>query len=171
MGVDVENSGMVQLVSLRASWLVYIYFLLGLWPSCSRSHLAPWACHVTWTCVCSSVAQVLSSLFLCVLEMRVMTIKVGFNVSSYFELQSKIHQQLDQRGILVFFNLGTVLACLNDSYLLNVLELVLYIASACSWLKWLQSIPWGLSNLCPLEMFVFATDRGKCWEMWGWLYF
>lgn len=74
MGVDVENTGMVQLVSLRASWLVYIYFLLGLWPSCSRSHLAPWACHVTWTCVCSSVAQVLSFLFLCVSETRVMTI-------------------------------------------------------------------------------------------------
>lgn len=30
MGVDVANGGMVQLVSLRASWLVYIYFLLGL---------------------------------------------------------------------------------------------------------------------------------------------
>lgn len=60
------------------------------------------------------------------------TIKVGFNVSSYFELQSKIHQQLDQRGIPIFFYLGTVLACLNDSCSLNVLELVPYVASACS---------------------------------------
>lgn len=62
MGVDVANGGMVQLVSPRASRLVYIYFLLGLWPSCSHSHLAPWACHVK--CVYSNAAQVLSFLFL-----------------------------------------------------------------------------------------------------------
>lgn len=68
MGVDGANVGTVQLVSLRASWLVYVYFLLGLWPSCSRSRLAPWACHVTWTCVCSGAAQVLSFLFSCVCQ-------------------------------------------------------------------------------------------------------
>lgn len=52
-----------------------------------------------------------------------------------------------------------MLACLNDFCSLNVLELVLYIASACSWLKRLQSNPLGLSKLCLQEGFVFATDR------------
>lgn len=90
MGVDVANSGMVQLVSLQTSWLAFIYFVLGLWPSCSHSHLAPWAYHVTWTFVCSSAAKVLSCLFLCVCQRCVVTERclyvVDINVWTYFPI-------------------------------------------------------------------------------------